>query len=645
MPGIFGIVLKTDGDCVAQKRRLDSMAAAMQYDSRYACRRYESSGLGVFVGWVGRASDVSSRGPLSIPTPALTLFFAGEPRCDAAFVENAAQHRADTDQPDALRLLGHYERSGTAFLSKLTGSFSGFLIDEDRECTTLFGDRLGIERVFIHEDSETLLFSSEAKAILAAAPHTRAFDSDGLAQFLACGCTFGEASLFRDVRVLPGGTVLEIGRKSEPRRRQYFDRTSWEGVDPLPERVFFQDLADRFDRALARDAAPPDVAISLTGGVDSRIIMASLNAPPATVPCYTFGSMYRDTYDVRVARRVALSCGQKHQVLELGPEFVRDVADYFEKAVYVSDGYIGLSGAAELYLNRLASHIAPIRVTGNYGGELLRAFRAFKGSEPEGDVLEGPTIQRIRRALNVLSELEQMPAISFTLFCQAPAGYGRYAVERSQLTPRSPFLDDAFLSVLYRRPPALAGESLSVALIERRRRDLLQIATDRGLLGRGGRIGCTLRRVYREGMFKAEYWTGHGAPSWMSAAARWLPEACFERPFVGRHKFLHPRVWLRGALGTYIWDVLAAHSTSLPDEFNRTRILAMARRNIDGAGNQWEALDRIVTTALASGLLLRPPWTPVSLPPHVPFGAGSDLLIERRSVSDRTITTRVLDIT
>ena len=47
------------------------------------------------------------------------------------------------------------------------------------------------------------------------------------------------------------------------------------------------------------------VGVSLTGGLDTRIIMAWHKAEPNSLPCYTFGSMYRDNEDVKLARRVA----------------------------------------------------------------------------------------------------------------------------------------------------------------------------------------------------------------------------------------------------------------------------------------------------------------------------------------------------
>jgi asparagine synthase (glutamine-hydrolysing) len=38
--------------------------------------------------------------------------------------------------------------------------------------------------------------------------------------------------------------------------------------------------------------------MSLTGGLDIRMIMVCINQPPESLPCYTFGGVYRDSLDI-----------------------------------------------------------------------------------------------------------------------------------------------------------------------------------------------------------------------------------------------------------------------------------------------------------------------------------------------------------
>ena len=49
-----------------------------------------------------------------------------------------------------------------------------------------------------------------------------------------------------------------------------------------------------------------------------------------------------------------------------------------DKTVSVTDGCFGATGAHELYLNAKARELAPIRLTGNFGSEVLRSMSTFK---------------------------------------------------------------------------------------------------------------------------------------------------------------------------------------------------------------------------------------------------------------------------
>jgi asparagine synthase (glutamine-hydrolysing) len=605
VPGIFGLILKTGGSRTVATRQQDTlnvMAASMQYESFYTWHRFDSAALGISAGWIGPADDAEMRAPWCDEELGVTMFTAGDPRLEGIPGRPTAA--------SACRWLGGVaalRRHPHAIPTAMRGLFAGFVVDERRRESALFTDRFGFERLFCYEGPDAFFFSSEAKAILAAAPATREFDTDGLAQFLACGSALGTRSLFRGIRVLPGGTIVTFDHTAKAHPDRYFDRSAWERQEPMPAPEWRAATAAALDRAVERDAADTRrAAVSLTGGLDSRIIMASLDPAPGTIPCYTFGSMYRDTYDVRAGRAVAGLCGQRHQALVLDEAFLANLGEHFDKAVMIADGGLGLSGAAELYVNTLARHVAPVRVTGNYGGELLRGIRAFKSTMPGGDFLQPALADRVRTAMHAFSKASDVHPLSFTLFLQAPAGFSRNALERSQVTVRSPFLDEEFVQLLYRRPVD-AGDP-SMHLIARRRPDLLRVPTDRGLLGRGGPAVRQARWLYREGLFKAEYWTGRAASAWVARMAGVRAASLVERAFLGRHKFVHARPWLRGSLGQYMRDVLFADDTlyQLGAFVDVPKVGAMLMSDLSGTSDHSDELDRVVTAAAAARVLFRP---------------------------------------
>ena len=86
--------------------------------------------------------------------------------------------------------------------------------------------------------------------------------------------------------------------------------------------------------------------------------------------------------DVLVARQVAQICAQSHEVISIGEDFLRRFARYAERTVYLTDGCVEVSHSPDLYAHEQVREIAPVRMTGNYGGEVLRRVQAFKPMEP-----------------------------------------------------------------------------------------------------------------------------------------------------------------------------------------------------------------------------------------------------------------------
>ena len=604
MPGIIGLIdlsgKTRNREGVPHTDTVAAMIDAMRYEPFYTSRQYGNPDAGVYLGWVGEAGKMESSGPVEDKKAGLVLFAS-------RYAEILGpEHSGKNGQ--GLRILDLYERTGEAFPGRIDRSIAGCLVDERRRRCILFSDRLGMERVFWYEDDEKILFSSEAKAILAVVPETRKFDPEGLGQFFACGCTLGESSLYRNVRVLPGGSVMTWTKGRPARISRYFDSSEWEALKPLEEKSFLEALCGALKSVVGTYTRQPlQTAVSLTGGLDSRMIMACLDAPEGTVPCYSFGSMYRETYDVQVARKVAERCRQPHRVLVLGDDFLRNFFHSLSRAVFISDGYLGFSGAAELYLNDLARKVAPYRLTGNYGGELLRGVRAFKSANPKGGFLKAELQVRVQEAIKEFDRLGGMKPESFTLFKQVPAGYGRYAIERSQVTMLSPFLDEEVIPLIYQRPQRFTGgEDPSVRVIGLCNPALTEIPTDRGLLGGKGRPARAARRIHREAMFKLEYWTGHGMPDGMARLSRLGPEAAHERLFRGRHKFQHFRSWIRRECAPAVKEILyGGHPASLAEFIDFSQVERMMADHLQGRRNYTEEIDKIVTVVLADRLLFR----------------------------------------
>lgn len=568
------------------------MSAAMRYEQHYKETLLSCPAVGACVGRVSllddtelvRAEDDANVIAVTMGAPVSRLPDWEGPTTDVCV------------GPGAREVVRAYRRTGEDALAGISGICAAFIADQTRAKCLLFNDRYGRERIFLHFSGTRTFFSSEAKAILAVAPQTRAFDPTGLAELLACGCTLGSPSLFRGIEVLESGTVLTFEGPTVKRRR-YFDQGRLEQLEPVRGKEFLEGLGEALRFAVnASVGADIRVGISLTGGLDSRMIMASLDAAPGSVPCYTFGSMYRTTGDVAVGKQVAAACAQPHRVLELGKSFLGSVRENLEHSVYVSDGYLGLSGAAELYVNRLARSIAPARMTGNWGGELMRGVRAFKYGIPKAGFINPELAKQINESAASFSTTHSHP-VSAALFHQMPLqGYGRYAIERSQVEMRSPFLADDVVRWCYRAPTEVRESIAGAAAVIGRRPSLLSIRTDLGLLGSRPSF---LRRASRRALIKAEYLTGHGAPAWMARLSGRLPGFLMETRFLGVDKFQHFRFWTRRDIAGFVRETLLHDASGdLSTWFDMSRVTQMVNDHIDGRANYTDEIDKMLTVAL-----------------------------------------------
>jgi asparagine synthase (glutamine-hydrolysing) len=351
--------------------------------------------------------------------------------------------------------------------------------------------------------------------------------------------------------------------------------------------------------------------MSLTGGLDTRMIMAWQQCAPGTLPCYTFGGMYRDCQDVILSRRVASACGQSHQVITAGQEFLSRFPHYADRAVYLTDGCVEVNRSPDVYLNEKARAIAPVRMTGNLGGELLRRVRTFKPVAPLPGLFQPEFLPHVREAQQTYEANVQGNALSFAVFKQSPWNhYGILALEQTQLSLRTPFLDNEVIRTVFRAPAsAFASTADSLRLIAEGRRELLRIPTDRGVAGDRGRLAGAVHRGFLEFLFKAEYAYDMGMPQRVARVDHAFSALHLERLFLGRHKMVHFRIWYRDVLAKYVQEMLLDPRSLSRPYIDRKGLEAVVRGHLKGDRNYTNEIHKALTLEILHRLFLDNPGT------------------------------------
>jgi asparagine synthase (glutamine-hydrolysing) len=605
MPGIFGLI--TDKPREWAEPQLLRMLKVLRHESFYATGTWIDEACGIYVGWTARENSFSDRMPVQNERGDLVLVFSGEeyPEPGTARHLKDRGHEFRAEGPSYLVHLYEEDRS---FPTCLNGRFQGLLSDRVRGTAMLFNDRYGMHRLYYHESKEAFYFAVEAKAILTVRPDLRRASPHGLGEFVACGCVLENRTLFEGIYVLPAASAWTFRAGSVERKTAYFEPREWEKQDPLDPKSYHEKIREIFSKNLPRYLNGRErIGVSLTGGLDTRMVMAWQKSPPGSLPCYTYGEEHRECRDVVVARQVAQQCRQSHQVISLGNEFLARFPYYAERSVYLTDACVEVTRAPDLYLSERAREIAPVRMTGLYGDEILRPqIRAFKPVDPTPGPFDSSFLTHVGAARKTYAEIIKGHPTFFSAFRQAPwHHYGILSLEQTQLAVRTPFLDNDFVRTVFRAPQSVtANNDLRVRLIGDGSTALQHIRTDRGFGGNSGPLRAWASRSFQQLTFKAEYAYDYGMPQWLAGFDHFFSPLRLERLFLGRHKLYHYRTWYRDSLANYVREMLLDSRTLERPYLERSGVEAVVRGHLKGNRNYTTEIHRLLSLELLHRLFL-----------------------------------------
>lgn len=242
-------------------------------------------------------------------------------------------------------------RAGCPSFAALSGSFRGIHYDSRQRRTLIFTDRLGSRPIFCRPIANAIYFASDIRALLQLPGGLCELDLEALAQFVRYQMILGERTLYKQISVLAPATVAEaVHHLGELNRRRYWTLAPLPFFDSMEEAVAatIHTLTAATERVTA---ASQRLAILLSGGFDSRMLVASLDAPArAKAAAFTFGPGLTD--EAQVAYQVAAHCATPWNFIE------EPLKAYWE---YMADGLLasnGLHSAAHLHFSYPVALIA-----------------------------------------------------------------------------------------------------------------------------------------------------------------------------------------------------------------------------------------------------------------------------------------------
>lgn len=267
--------------------------------------------------------DLSPAGhqPMHDPASGNWLIFNGEIynfqhiRCELEKLGHRFISSGDTEV-----LLKAYGQWGEACLERLVGMFAFAVWDPHHERLFIARDRLGEKPLYYSAGSESFVFGSEVRSLLASGLVPRRLDTAGLASFLAFGAVQDPLTIIEGVSSLPPGHTLtwEKGRCSIS---QYWSLAEVAARPPATDsreealKVIHERLLEAVSQRLVSDVP---LGIFLSGGVDSSCVVA-LACQAGARPPDTFSVAFGDTdfCEAVHSSRVAREFGCRHHQIDL----------------------------------------------------------------------------------------------------------------------------------------------------------------------------------------------------------------------------------------------------------------------------------------------------------------------------------------
>jgi asparagine synthase (glutamine-hydrolysing) len=377
MAGICGIVARSGQD--QSGLVITEMAECLRHESWHVAQHLVTAGGAAALACVTRsgAEQALRVGRLS-DHPAVAILDGEIYNLEECLSCLAAHGQPCSESDPAQVLLRGYLTLGQKFFREIDGRFACAIFDPEQDRLILVNDRLGLRPLYYTHLPGRFLFASALRALFVDPETSRAPGVRGLAQFFTFGHLWLNDTQFDGVKVLPAAAWVEYDLVADtPRVDRYWRMPTPNGSGKeSPER--YERIADTFQRAVdMQTRGPGQLGLSLSGGLDSRTILAAMHPQqtrPITVSMGVAGSL-----DHRCARRMAELTGCPYHAYVLDDRFLDRFEEHLRRMVRLTDGQY-LSQCIVMptlpYYRELGIDV----LLRGHGGELMHLRKAYNYS-------------------------------------------------------------------------------------------------------------------------------------------------------------------------------------------------------------------------------------------------------------------------
>jgi asparagine synthase (glutamine-hydrolysing) len=270
------------------------------------------------------------------------------------------------------------------------GMFAFGLWDRETRSLTLARDRIGEKPLYYGLVNGTVIFGSELKALHRWPEFAADIDRDALAMFLWRGYVPGTHSIYRGIKKLAPGCLVNLRSKDLQRGTLSPPVAYWSMLRAVengmrnPFRGSDSEAAEELESLLRQSVVGQmvsDVPLGafLSGGIDSSTVVALMQAQsPRPVKTFTIGFYEKSYNEAPYSKIVARYLGTDHTELYVTPEEAREVIPRLP--ILYDEPFSDSSQIPTFLISQLARRHVTVSLSGDGGDELFGGYnRHFWG--------------------------------------------------------------------------------------------------------------------------------------------------------------------------------------------------------------------------------------------------------------------------
>jgi asparagine synthase (glutamine-hydrolysing) len=465
---------------------------------------------------------------------------------------NPDWHRVHGSSDDAGLLRTLYAADpGFGFLARIDGFFAAAIYDRTLKRVHLISDRYGLRHLYWTEHRGGVAWASEVKAFLALPGFEPTISQRAVDEFIAAGHLLENRTWFERVALLDSGSVYtyDLTRRTGSMRRYWW----WDEIRPvdvsIPEVVAADRIGELFLQAVDKRCRQGErIGVGLSGGLDSRAILAAMPERARPIHALTFGRP--ESSDVRIAARVAALKGAIHHVEDLNRS--NWLAARFA-GVWLTDGQLDL-----MHMHGLSSHERtraeiPIAFNG-FAGDLLLGGSMLDHRSVLDKVDRLAIARRMKCPLSLLTSLDRYAGLGKGDYFVLQNRVRRFTAEgqRAALAfkaVRKPFYDNDLIEYAYSLPDRLRFRSRVY------NRMLLRTFPEyfKSIPWQSTGVPISYPRALRSFMYRT-YRAGHRVSGWLDR---------FGLNYQDSREYTDYSAWIRRDPARSIFEALLLASTAL----------------------------------------------------------------------------------